>query len=72
MLNLIFLGKINYLKERVNYKVIGSKYRISGFNYGAIGIPDTRETNLWIAAAFWFAMFSFKYDGVDIVVRKKE
>ena len=50
---------------------MGMKYIIDAFDYPWQGvIEDQRQTNSWIVAAYWFAVFSVKYDGVNITKRK--
>ena len=50
---------------------MGMKYIIDGFNYPWIGIIEAqRQTQFWFIAAFWFAVYSIKYDGVNITKRQ--
>jgi hypothetical protein len=50
---------------------MGMKYIIDGFNYPWRGIIEAqRQTQFWFIAAFWFAVYSIKYDGVNITKRQ--
>lgn len=49
---------------------MGMKYMLSAFNYPYQGADVNKQTKFFIVAAFWFAMLSIKYDGVDIQKRK--
>lgn len=49
---------------------MGLKYMISAFNYPHKGYEKWKQTKYFIIAVFWFAVFSIKYDGVDIQKRK--
>ena len=50
---------------------MGMKYIIDGFNYPWCGIIEAqRQTQFWFIAAFWFAVYSIKYDGVNITNRQ--
>lgn len=47
------------------------KYMLSAFNYPYQGTDlINKQTKFFIVAAFWFAILSIKYDGVDIQKRK--
>lgn len=49
---------------------MGMKYEIYAFNYPYKGYDINKKTKFFIVAAFWFYVFSVKYDGVDITKRK--
>ena len=50
---------------------MGMKYMINAFNYPYYrGYEKCKQTKFFIIAAFWFAVLSIKYDGVDIQKRK--
>ena len=49
---------------------MGMKYMINAFNYPYRGYEKCKQTKFFIMAAFWFAVLSIKYDGVDIQKRK--
>lgn len=49
---------------------MGMKYIIDGFNYPYRGIEAQRQTSYWLIAAFWFAVYSIQFDGVNITKRK--
>ena len=51
-------------------KYMGMKYMINAFNYPYRGYEKCKQTEFFIIAAFWFAILSIKYDGVDIQKRK--
>lgn len=46
------------------------KYMINAFNYPYQGYEKCKQTKYFVVAAFWFAVLSIKYDGVDIQKRK--
>ena len=50
---------------------MGMKYMINAFNYPYRGCEKCKQTKFFIIAAFWFAVLSIKYDGVDIQKENK-
>lgn len=49
---------------------MGMKYMLSAFNYPFKGYSEVvKQTRYFIVCAFWFLVFSIKYDGVDIQMR---
>lgn len=50
---------------------MGKKYRIDAFKYPYCGYSEvSKHTNWFIIAVFYFAVYSIKYDGVDIYKRR--
>lgn len=49
---------------------MGKKYMIYGFNYPYKMMDAEKQTNWYLIMLFWAAIFIFKYDGIDIKVRK--
>lgn len=50
---------------------MGLKYEIHGCNYPVDTNPkDAVSTRWFIATVFWFAVFSIKYDAVNVYKRR--
>ena len=49
---------------------MGMKYMLYGYNYPYKGYENSKYTNFLIVALFWFIVFSIKYEGSDISIRK--
>ena len=49
---------------------MGMKYMIKGFNYPYSYLERMIQTRWLPVAIFWFVVFCFKYDGVDMGKRR--
>lgn len=49
---------------------MGMKYMINAFKYPYKGYENCKQTRFLIIALFWFIVFSIKYDGTDMQIRK--
>lgn len=50
---------------------MGLKYIVSGFNYPAGKTPSYEKQSRWfVVVIFWLAVFSIKYDGVNLCKRR--